>query len=132
MKGFLLPLSVKEGSIFSIDITSWKKETQIKNSCTYYQYNIYYNIQPSPNIVNILCALQLFFQIRFHTKIVSRHLNYLKFSVKADWFNFIVIFVTLNLGRSFYNSLSLPYPCFPPLWNTSLIFPVSLHFSSNF
>lgn len=35
MKGFLLPLSVKEGSIFSVDIASWKKEIWIKNSCTY-------------------------------------------------------------------------------------------------
>lgn len=26
MKGFLLPLSIKEGSIFSVDVASWKKE----------------------------------------------------------------------------------------------------------
>lgn len=32
MKGFLLLLSIKEGSIFSVDIVSWNKEIWIKNS----------------------------------------------------------------------------------------------------
>lgn len=30
MKGFLLPLSIKEGSIFSVGVASWKKEIWTK------------------------------------------------------------------------------------------------------
>ena len=35
MKGFLLLLSIKEGSIFSVDVVSWSKEIWIKNSYTH-------------------------------------------------------------------------------------------------